>query len=96
MSNIFKETKSILANYHEIILRVILPDGVVQGGEYIAINPVRSDSSFGSFKFNLKTGKWSDFAVRGAKGSDIISYYAYINKTSQMNALKKLIKLVGC
>jgi len=95
MGNVFKETRLILDNHHERILRNILPGGKVQAGEYIALNPVRNDSHLGSFKFNLKTGKWCDFAINGARGSDIISYYAYIKGLSQMNALKELLRLVG-
>ena len=52
-----------------------LPDGRVEGREYVACNPRRSDRRPGSFKINLVTGKWADFAT-GDKGGDVISLAA--------------------
>jgi hypothetical protein len=52
------------------------PGGRVQGGEYVALNPTRGDRSPGSFRLNLRTGRWADFATND-KGGDLISYVAY-------------------
>ena len=51
------------------LLRRWLPDGRIEGREYSAINPTRDDHKLGSFKVNLNTGKWADFAT-GDKGGD--------------------------
>jgi hypothetical protein len=39
-----------------------LPDGRFEGNEYTALNPRRADRRPGSFKVNIRTGKWADFA----------------------------------
>ncbi|WP_319557924.1 VapE domain-containing protein [Thiomicrorhabdus sp.] len=54
-----------------------LPGGKVDGHEYKALNPNRSDSRIGSFSVNLNTGAWADFAT-GDKGGDLISLYAFV------------------
>ncbi len=54
-----------------------LPDGKSEGREYVARNPRRGDRNAGSFKINLRTGKWSDFAT-GDRGGDVISLAAYL------------------
>lgn len=45
------------------ILAQWLPDGCLVGNEYIARNPTRDDRQPGSFKINVRTGLWSDFAT---------------------------------
>ena len=54
-----------------------LPDGRREGREWVARNPRRNDRQPGSFKINLRTGRWADFAT-GAKGGDVISLCAYL------------------
>ena len=54
-----------------------LPEGLREGPEWVAINPVRADKRRGSFKVNLRTGRWSDFAV-DASGGDYIALAAYL------------------
>jgi hypothetical protein len=54
------------------ILRRLLPEGRIIGGEWVARNPTRADRRPGSFKINLRTGRWADFAT-GDKGGDPIS-----------------------
>ena len=64
------------------LLRKWLPHGRVTGREYVALNPTRTDRHPGSFKINLATGRWADFAT-GAKGGDAIALYAYLERVSQ-------------
>ncbi len=52
-----------------------LPGGVVRGEEYIVRNPTRADRRPGSFKINMRTGHWADFAT-GDRGGDVISLTA--------------------
>jgi hypothetical protein len=76
------------------ILRRLLPDGRIIGGEYVALNPTRSDRRPGSFKINLRTGRWSDFAT-GDKGGDPVSLCAYVEGVSQGEAARLLAKMLG-
>jgi hypothetical protein len=66
-----------------------LPDGRREGSEWVARNPKRSDKHPGSFKINLRTGQWADFAT-GDKGGDVISFAAYLHDLSQSSAAMKL------
>ena len=76
------------------ILRRMLPDGKIVGREYIARNPTRSDKHPGSFKINLRTGRWSDFAT-GDSGGDIISLISYLQGCKQGQALRLVAGLLG-
>ena len=55
-----------------------LPGGRLEGREWVATNPTRGDSKPGSFKVNVNTGKWSDFAIGDATGGDLIALYCYL------------------
>jgi hypothetical protein len=63
----------------------LLPQGRREGCEWVALNPRRRDSRPGSFKVNLRTGRWADFAT-GDKGGDVISLLAYLRGVSQTEA----------
>lgn len=54
-----------------------LPGGRLHGREWLACNPRRADRRPGSFKVNVATGKWADFAT-GESGGDPVSLYAYL------------------
>ncbi|MDH6259041.1 hypothetical protein [Bradyrhizobium sp. BR13661] len=71
-----------------------LPNGRREGAEWVAPNPTRSDKRRGSFKVNLRTGRWSDFAV-DASGGDLISLAAYLFHLSQAQAAIKLAVALG-
>jgi len=78
------------------ICRRWLPDGVVYGKEFVARNPTRSDGKPGSFRINVVTGRWSDFAVDGARGGDPISLAAYLfHAGDQIAAAKDVKRMVG-
>jgi len=70
-----------------------LPNGKKEGHEYVALNPNRYDKQLGSFRINLKTGKWADFAT-GDRGSDLISLYAFVYQCSQYDAAIVLMRYV--
>ncbi len=72
-----------------------LPSGQFDGPEYVALNPNRADRKLGSFRINCITGKWSEFALDGVHGTDVVSYYAYIFNLSQGEAGKELASLLG-
>lgn len=71
-----------------------LPDGRRQGGEYVARNPRRGDRRPGSFKVNLRSGRWSDFAT-GDRGGDTVSLAAYLFGLSQAEAARRLAGMLG-
>ncbi|WP_029603380.1 hypothetical protein [Kozakia baliensis] len=72
-----------------------LPDGVKEGDEWVALNPTRADAKRGSFKVNLRTGRWSDFAVPDARGGDPVSLTAYLFKLKQHEAAKHMAAMLG-
>jgi hypothetical protein len=76
------------------LLQSWLPDGRVMGGEWVALNPTRADRRAGSFKINMTTGRWADFATNHA-GGDLVSLYAYLNGLSQIAAARALIATWG-
>jgi hypothetical protein len=76
------------------LLKRWLPDGCVEGHEYVARNPRRADKSRGSFKVNMHTGRWSDFAA-DARGGDPVSLAAYLADLSQAKAAERLASMLG-
>ena len=76
------------------IRRHLLPDGRLVGREYIARNPRRADRRPGSFKVNINTGKWADFAC-DAKGGDVVSLAAYLSGAGQAEAARALADMLG-
>ena len=78
----------------EAVCRRLLPDGRREGHEYLALNPRRNDRRLGSFKVNLKTGQWADFAS-GHKGRDPVSLVAFIEDCKQGEAALKLARMLG-
>src|SRR5215213_8108298 len=67
----------------------LLPHGRRSGREYEALNPKREDRSIGSFRINLETGKWADFAT-GDSGGDFVSLVAYLFNLRQSEAALRL------
>jgi hypothetical protein len=76
------------------LLKRWLPDGRVEGHEYVARNPTRSDQHSGSFCINLRNGRWADFAT-GDRGGDVVSLAAYLGGMSQVEAAKQLANMIG-
>jgi len=76
------------------ILRRWLPGGRIEGHEYVVRNPKRHDHRSGSFKINIETGRWADFAT-GDKGGDPISLAAYLFGLRQVEAAQRLTEMLG-
>lgn len=72
-----------------------LEGGYVRGREFIACNPRRNDRRPGSFKINLITGAWADFALDDARGGDPVSLLAYLAGIGQAEAARKLAAMLG-
>ena len=71
-----------------------LPEGRREGQEWVALNPTRADSHLGSFKVNLVTGQWADFAT-GDQGGDLISLYGYLYGLKNGQAATRLMETLG-
>ena len=70
------------------------PDGRREGAEWVCRNPTRDDRRRGSFKVNVSTGKWGDFAT-GDRGADLVSLAAYLFRLSQAAAALKVADMIG-
>jgi hypothetical protein len=71
-----------------------LPGGRREGCEYVALNPTRLDRHAGSFRINVRTGRWADFAT-GDRGGDVVSLAAYLSHLKQAEAAEKLAHMLG-
>ena len=71
-----------------------LPGGGIKRGEFTALNPRRADHRPGSFRINIATGRWLDFAT-GDKGGDVVSLAAYLSGTDQAEAARALSDMLG-
>jgi hypothetical protein len=76
------------------LLLDLLPGGRFEGDEYVALNPSRADKNLGSFKINVRTGMWQDFAI-GVKGNDIIGWYAHAYGCDQGEAARRIAEKLG-
>ncbi len=76
------------------LLRRWLPDGRLLGREYTVRNPRRVDRRPGSFRINVHSGRWADFAT-GDKGGDVVSLAAYLSGTGQAEAARALADMLG-
>ena len=76
------------------LIRRWLPNGRRVGTEWIALNPTRVDHHRGSFKVNLTTGRWADFAT-GDSGGDLISLAAYLFDLDQVSAAIRVAGALG-
>ena len=71
-----------------------LPQGHRMGREWVALNPRRGDQHLGSFRINLDTGRWADFATDD-RGGDPVSLLAFLNNCSQLDAARDLAAMLG-
>lgn len=85
--------RSALANARAVA-RGLLPEGRLEGHEYVARNPLRPDKRLGSFKVNVTTGRWADFAT-GDGGGDLVSLAAFVSGLPQREAAIRLAESMG-
>jgi len=71
-----------------------LPSGKRYGHEWCSLNPRRNDHRMGSFRINLRTGAWADFAI-DKRGGDLISLAAYLFALSHAEAALRIAQMVG-
>jgi hypothetical protein len=90
----FRRIADAALDHADTIARRWLPDGRREGAEWVSLNPSRNDRNRGSFKLNLETGAWSDFAT-GDRGGDLISLAAYLFRTRQGEAALRIADMLG-
>lgn len=86
--------RAALARLPDLLARW-LPGGRCQGREYAVRNPKRADRKVGSFKINIDSGRWGDFAVGGVTGGDVVSLAAYLGDLGQVEAAKRIADMLG-
>lgn len=77
------------------LLEQWLPHGRREGDEWLALNPRRDDVTLGSFKINMRTGYWADFALPQVRGRDVIGLAAYLSGRTRAEAARALAKMLG-
>ena len=90
----FAAVKAASRRSIESLVRGWLPSGRREGDEWTSVNPTRGDKRAGSFKINLKTGLWSDFAT-GDAGGDMIDLHQYLYGSTPLDAAREVGKLLG-
>ncbi len=90
----FDRVASVALANAETVVAAFLRDGRREGREWVARNPRRPDKRLGSFKVNLTTGKWGDFAA-GIAGGDLVGLVAYLLDLSQRDAAIRLADALG-
>jgi hypothetical protein len=90
----FKRIAEAALLYADTLVPRWLPDGKRAGREWVAINPTRADGRKGSFKINMTTAQWSDFAASAA-GGDLVSLAAYLFHIKQGAAALKIAEMLG-
>lgn len=90
----FDRVNAAALSRSDAVVAGLLPDGRREGVEWVARNPLRPDRKAGSFKVNLRTGKWGDFAT-GDRGGDLVSLAAYVAALPQREAAIRLAESLG-
>jgi hypothetical protein len=90
----FEDVKAATLKSLDFIVPRLLHGGKKVGDEWVIRNPTRKDAKPGSFKVNMKSGIWKDFAT-GESGGDIIDLYVYINGGSNIQAKDALADMLG-
>ena len=89
--NVFKQAHRTINSIGKLnFIRNLLPNGIVEASEFVALNPTRLDKRLGSFRINTITGKWADFATED-RGGDLISLYAYLKSISNYEAACEIL-----
>jgi len=88
MINSYKLNRDLLSHLPNLLPKYF-PNGKLERNEYVMLNPTRQDRNLGSFRINIKTGAWGDFAI-GKKGFGIISLLIYATKSSFKEVVKEL------
>ena len=86
--------RTALASAESVVRALVGGECRRDGIELTCRNPLRPDKRLGSFRVNLSTGKWGDFAA-GAAGGDLVSLAAYLSGMPQREAAIRLAQALG-
>lgn len=92
--SLFTSVRRAIAPHTTSLVADWLPSGKRTRNAWVVRNPTRDDRHAGSFRINLHTGQWIDFATQD-KGSDLISLRAYLLGLSQYQAAQDLAQQFG-
>lgn len=92
----FQRIAAAALNNADAIVARWLPGGKREGAEWTALNPRRNDRGRGSFKVNLRTGRWGDFALGpNDRGGDLVSLAGYLFNLRQAEAALRVADMLG-
>ncbi len=74
------------------ILRELVGQGRIEGNDYVALNPRRNDKHRGSFRIDIATGKFYDFAT-GDRGGSVIDLAAFVYNCGIVEVAQRLESL---
>ncbi len=90
----FEAINAAAAPFLTVLAARWCPGGRLHGAEYTALNPTRADTRLGSFKVNVRSGAWADFAT-GDHGRGVISLAAYVHNLKPVEAARLLANMLG-
>jgi len=90
----FDRVARAAADHAAEILPRWLPGGRRESGEWVSFNPKRADAHRGSFKVNMRSGLWSDFAT-GDSGRDLVALAGFLFDLKQDEAAKRVADMLG-
>lgn len=88
----FTEIKQRYSENPLPILKLLVGQGKIEGSDYVALNPRRNDKHRGSFRINIATGKFYDFATND-KGGSIIDLTMFVYNCGIVEAAQRLESL---
>ena len=88
----FRELKQQYKQCPIEILKRLVGNGKIEGGDYVALNPKRNDSKLGSFRIDIQTGRFHDFAT-GDRGGSILDLAMFVYNCDLLTAAQKLQQL---
>jgi hypothetical protein len=89
----FAAVKSASINAACSLVPCWLPSGRREGNEWVVRNPLRDDTTPGSFKVNMRDGFYKDFA--SGEGGDLIDLFGRLNNLSPLEAARALGEILG-
>ena len=91
----FEEINAVALGQFESLVRQWLPGGKMEGHNYVVLNPTRNDKKSGSFKIDMRSGGYHDFANED-HGNDPVATFAYLfHGNKQGAAAKELAEILN-
>lgn len=88
----FQELKQQYKQCPIEILKRLVGNGKIEKGDYVAFNPKRKDRKLGSFRIDILSGKFYDFAT-GDSGGSILDLASFVYDCDLLTAAQKLQQL---